>query len=115
MERAIDRYYLSAEEPHKGALQALRHVILSFDSEITEAWKYGMPFFCYRGKMFCYVWVHKKFRQPYMGIVDGNRIDHEKLLVEKRARMKILLVDPQKDLPVKLIRTILKKAMEVRA
>jgi hypothetical protein len=40
--------------------------------------------------MFCYLWVHKKYQRPDIGIVEGNRINHPDLLVEKRARMKIL-------------------------
>lgn len=70
-----------------------------------------MPFYCYKGKMFCYLWVHKKFKQPYIGIVEGARINHRDLLLEKRARMKILLIDPEKDIPVKRIKAILKEAL----
>lgn len=66
-----------------------------------------MPFFCFKGKMMCYLWVHKKYKQPYLGIVEGARIRHPDLLQEKRARMKILLVDPAKDLPVRKINQIL--------
>ncbi len=70
-----------------------------------------MPFYCYRGKRFCYLWVHKKFNQPYLGIVDGNKIDHPDLLKENRSRMKILLIDPAKNIPVKKINAILKEAL----
>lgn len=79
--------------------------------EITEAWKYGMPFFCYKGKMFCYLWLHKKYGQPYIGIVEGKKVDHPDLLQEKRARMKILLLDPGTDLPLKKINAILKQIL----
>ena len=70
-----------------------------------------MPFYCYKGKRFCYLWVHKKYGQPYIGIVDGKGIDHPDLLVEKRARMKILLVDARKNIPVKKINYILKELL----
>lgn len=90
---------------------ALRSVLLRFDPCITEQWKYGMPFYCYNNKMFCYLWIHKKYRQPYIGIVEGNKIDHPLLLQEKRARMKILLLDPTKDIPVKVVDKILKEAV----
>ena len=103
MLRPIDQYFLQKEEPVKGCLMFLREYILHFNLEMTEAWKYGLPVYCYRGKMFCYLWVHKKYKQPYLGIVEGKRINHPQLLLEKRARMKILLVDPGKDLPVKTI------------
>lgn len=70
-----------------------------------------MPFYCYKGKMFCYVWVHKQHRKPYLGIVEGKKINHLDLLQEKRSRMKILLIDPAKDVPVKKINAILKEVL----
>ena len=105
--RPIDQYYLQKDEPVKSCLQFLRGHILKLHPNITEAWKYGMPFFCYRGKMICYLWVHKKFHQPYIGIVEGKHLDHPDLLQEKRARMKILLIEPATDIPVKKIDGIL--------
>ncbi|MBY0435668.1 MAG: DUF1801 domain-containing protein [Cyclobacteriaceae bacterium] len=109
--RPIDRYFFEKEEPIKGCLQFLRGHILKQSPHITEAWKYGMPFFCYDGKMICYLWVHKKYKQPYMGIVEGKKISHPDLLQEKRARMKILLLDPSRDLPMKKINLILKEML----
>jgi len=67
-----------------------------------------MPFYCYNGKMCCYLWVHKKYKQPYIGIVEGKSIDHPDLIIENRSRMKILLLDPVKDVPIKKIDKILK-------
>lgn len=109
----LDHYYLKQEEPTKSCLLALREIILAQDPDVTSAWKYGMPFFCYKGKMFCYLWVHKKYKQPYIGLVEGKHFDHPKLLQEKRSRMKILLLDPGKDLPVKLITGLLKQAIQL--
>ncbi|MBL7747236.1 MAG: DUF1801 domain-containing protein, partial [Chitinophagaceae bacterium] len=101
MLRDIDTFYLQKDEPIKSCLLALREIILSQDKDITATWKYGMPFFCYKGKMFCYLWIHKKMLQPYIGLVEGKHLNHPDLLIEKRSRMKILLLDPSKDLPVK--------------
>lgn len=70
-----------------------------------------MPFFCYNGKMFCYLWVHKKWHQPYIGIVEGKKINHPDLVIEKRARMKIFLIDPNKNLPMRKINSILKEVI----
>jgi len=63
--------------------------------------------------MFCYVWVHKKYKQPYLGIVEGKRVEHPDLILEKRARMKIILFDPNKDLPLKTIETILQTVLNL--
>ena len=111
--RETDNYYEQKEEPVKSCLLALRDIILSQDKDISAAWKYGMPFFCYKGKMFCYLWVHKKYQLPYIGIVEGKRFDHPGLIVEKRSRMKIMLFDPNKDLPIKTIEAILQQAINL--
>jgi len=108
-----DNFYLQKEEPIQSCLLALRSIILSQDKDILSVWKYGMPFFCYKGKMFCYLWVHKKYHQPYLGIVEGQKFDHPGLIIEKRSRMKIMLFDPNKDLPIKTITAILKQAINL--
>ena len=111
MLRAIDNYFLQNKEPIKSYLLALRKIILNYDDKITEAWKYGMPHYCYNGKRFCYLWTHKKYNQPYIGIIDGNKIDLPELISEKRARMKIILFNADKDIPIKKIKTILKTVL----
>jgi hypothetical protein len=109
--KPIDEYYHYKEEPVKSCLMALREYILQLDPGITEAWKYKMPFFCYKGKMFCYLWVHKKTLQPYIGIVEGRQIEHPLLIQEARARMKIMLFNAEEDIPIKTISKILKQAL----
>jgi hypothetical protein len=111
MLRPIDNFFLKQDEPLKTCLLFLRSHILKQDVNLTESWKYGMPFFCYNKKMICYLWVHKKFRQPYIGIVEGKKIKHPELILERRARMKILLIDPESDIPLKKINGILKEVI----
>jgi hypothetical protein len=107
----LDNYYLKQEEPLKSCLNFLRQHILKHDPDITEALKYGMPFFCYKGKMICYLWIHKKYCQPYLGIVEGASMQNPDLIVEKRARMKIFLMDATQDIPVKKLNAILNEIM----
>jgi hypothetical protein len=109
--RELDNFYLQQDEPIKGTLLALREIILQQDKDVTNAWKYGMPFFCYKGKMFCYLWFHKKHKQPYIGIVEGKRFCEPFLIQEDRSRMKIMLLDPNKDLPLQTIEKILQEAI----
>jgi hypothetical protein len=111
MLRPIDNYFLQKEEPGKSCLQFLREYILKLDDNITETWRYGMPFYNYNGKRFCYLWTHKQLHWPYIGIVDGYKINHPDLIQENRVRMKILLIDPAKNIPVKKINVILKEAI----
>ncbi len=93
---------------------AVREIILKHNPDLTEAWKYSMPFFCYKKKMLCYCWIQKKTGQPYIGFVDGNKIVHPKLIAEKRSRIKIMLLDVEKDLPVKAIKEVLTKSLTMR-
>ena len=92
---------------------ALRDIILKLDPEITAQMKYGMPFFCYKGKMFCYLWFHKKHQQPYLGMVEGSHLHHPNLIIEKRSRMKIMLFNPDEDLPIETIEHILQEALNL--
>lgn len=107
----LEQFYLSQEEPTKSCLLFLRELILAQDKQLSNEWKYGMPFFCYKGKMCCYLWLHKVYKQPYIGFVEGKHLHHPNLLQEKRARMKILLVDASKDIPVRTIKKLLKEML----
>lgn len=111
MLQPIDFYFLQQHEPIKSCLLFLRAFILQQHPIITEQWKYGMPFYCAGNKMICYLWVHKKYNQPYIGFADGNKLSHPDLIQENRARMRILLVDANKDIPVKKIGLILQSAI----
>ena len=107
----LEDFYSEQEEPLKSCYLALRSIILKYHPDITEAWKYRMPMFCYKGKMFCYLWKDKKTGEPYVGIVEGGRVRHPKLEGGKRARMKILRIDVDEDLPVDLLYDILNQAI----
>lgn len=109
----LDNFYEKQEAPIKDCLLALRDIILQQDEQVSAAWKYGMPMFCYKGKMFCYLWVHKKLHRPYIGFVEGKYFDEEFLIQEKRSRMKIMMLDPLKDLPLKSIVNILQKCLDL--
>lgn len=113
MIQECDQYYLEKKEPVKGCLLALRRIILGKDAAITETRKWGMPCFCYRQKMFCYLWTDKKTGHPYMLMVEGKYLDHPELEQGERSRMKIFRVDPAADLPVDTIERILTGALDL--
>jgi hypothetical protein len=113
MLREIDNYFVQKEEPVRSCLLFLRDYLLQFDAGITEEWKYRMPHYYYKGRMFCYLWVHKKTGQPYIGFADGNQIEHPELIQEQRLRMKIMFVNADEDIPVAKISGILKMAIKL--
>lgn len=109
----IDNYYLSKEEPHKGCLLALRNIILEQDENITETRKWGMPCFCYKKKMFSYLWTDKKTDEPYILMVEGKYLDHPELEEGNRSRMKIFRINPNKDIPIDTVKRLLNEALDL--
>lgn len=106
-------YYLHKEEPNKSCLLALRSIILQQDKNITETRKWGMPCFCYKKKMFCYLWTDKKTDRPYILFVEGKYLDHPDLEEGNRSRMKVFNVDPNKDLPFQIIEQLLNDSLNL--
>ncbi|MES2794828.1 MAG: DUF1801 domain-containing protein [Bacteroidota bacterium] len=111
--REFDNFFLQNDEETNECFLALKNIILNYDPLITSAWKYGMPFFCYKGKMFCYLRRSKKYKKPYIGFVEGKLIEDSNLLQEDRSRMKILLIDSNQDIPFDTIQQILGKAISI--
>jgi hypothetical protein len=111
--KPLDDFFLKHDDLIKECLLALKTIILQHDEALSSVWKYGMPFFYYKEKMFCYLWIHKKSKQPYIGIVEGKRLEHSALISEKRSRIKIILIDPNEDLPLNTINEILAQAIRL--
>lgn len=108
-----ESFYLSQDEPNKGCLLALRDLLLKADTHVTETKKYGMPCFCYKNKMFAYLWTDKKTTEPYILFVEGNQLYHPNLESGNRSRMKIFRINARKDLPIANINALLKDALDL--
>lgn len=113
MHEELHTYYLNKEEPNKSCLLALRSIILSQDTHVAETRKYGMPCFCYKKSVFCYLWTDKKTNEPYILMVEGKHLDYPGLEQGDRSRMKIFRVKPDKDLPVNKIQRMLRQALDL--
>ena len=108
----LDNFYLNQQEPNRSCFLALRDIILGYHPQITADFKYGLPFFMFKSKMFCYLWKDKKTNQPYISIAAGNKIEHPALFQGDRKRFKLLFIDPEEDIPIQLIREIFDLARE---
>jgi len=113
MLKETDNYFLSFDEPLQSCLLTLRSIILRQDDAITETQKWSLPCFCYKKKMFCFLSIDSKSGLPYLLIVEGRLIDHPMLERAGRKRMKHLSIDPEKDLPLEEIITILQDALNL--
>ncbi|MCD8042879.1 MAG: DUF1801 domain-containing protein [Tannerellaceae bacterium] len=113
MKEDLTNFYLEQEEPQKSTLLALRSIILGFDSHISETQKYGMPCFLYKKNIFCYLWTDKKTAGPYILMAEGNYLDNPALEQGTRARMKIMRINPEADIPIQTIGEIFKDAIDL--
>ncbi|MEN2403045.1 DUF1801 domain-containing protein [Flavobacterium sp. MC2016-06] len=111
--KELDNFYEKLQEPERGIFLSLKEIILKQDNDITNVLKYGMPFFCYKGKMFCYLWIHKKTKQTYIGIVEGKHFEESFLIQEARSRMKIMMFNSDEDLPIEIIENIIQKSINL--
>lgn len=111
--KELDAFYNQQEEPIRECFLALKVIILRQDADISSEWKYGMPFFYYKNKMFCYLWYHKKHKCPYIGFIEGTHFDEPFLIKENRSRIKIMLLNPIEDLPLSKIESVLQKGINL--
>ena len=111
MLRELDHFYLDKSEPNKGCLLALRDIILNYNSAFQPVWKYRLPCFMYQNRIFCYLWIDKKTTHPYIAIGKGVEIEHPDLIQGNRTWVKLLMIDPEQDIPVATIHKIFDMAM----
>lgn len=62
--------------------------------------------------MFVFLSIDKKTKEPYVLVVEGNRIEHPLLVQGNRAKMKVFHVNPNKDINIDALEIILFKAIE---
>ncbi len=113
MLQKLDEFYLIQPEPNRSFMLGLRHFILDFDVEITERWKWKLPFFYYKNKPFCYIWKDSKTGQPYLGIVKAAFIKHPLLVQGNRKKMRVLYFDNHKDIPIDLLEDVFKELIKL--
>ncbi len=109
--REIDKFFEEKEEPVKGCLWALRSLILNYEPLLALTWRYRLPCFLLNGQTFCYLWVDKKSQHPYIAIGKGVNIEHPALIQGKRTFVKLLMINPEGDIPLETIHDIFDKAM----
>lgn len=111
--RDVENYYLNQEEPNKSCFLALRKIIIEQDLNVSETVKWGMPCFMFKKKMFCYLWTDKKTTEPYMLFVEGKYLNHPQLETGNRSRMKVFRINPNRDLPINTIESLLNEALNI--
>lgn len=113
MQEELDHFYLNKEEPAKSCLLALRDLILRYNPDLKPVWRYRLPCFMLKGQIFCYLWVERKSQHPYIAIGKGTQINHPDLIQGNRTFVKLLMIDPNKDIPIDTIHFIFDEAMKL--
>lgn len=111
--KPIDSFYLDKEEPIKSCLLSLKSIILDYNPEFESRWYYRLPCFMYQNQIFCYLWIDKKTQFPYIAIGKGIKIEHPDLIQGNRTFTKLLMIDPNKDIPLEKIYRIFDMAMDL--
>lgn len=111
--KELDDFYLDKSEPVRSCLLALRDIICQYNEELEPAWKYRLPCFMLGKKIFCYLWVDRKSHFPYIAIGNGVKIEHPDLIQGDRTFVKLLMIDPNKDIPLETIHVIFDMAMKL--
>lgn len=112
MNEKLVAFFQAHIEPNKSCFYALREVLLK--AGLSETIKYGMPCYTFKNKVLCYLWSDKKSKAPYILFVDGLLLDHASLEKGNRAKMKILPIDPNTDLPLEMINEVIALAKKLK-
>lgn len=110
----IEAFYESRPEHLKEIYLFLRKQVIASHKDISQEWKYGLPFFYLNGKMFCYLWYNKKSDWPYIAFVDGHKMSNPNLIKGERKRIQVFEINPNEDLPVGLLKELLNEALTLR-
>ena len=113
MDPLLYEFYKEQEAPIRSCLEALRDIILSCNPQIKDVRKYGMPGFSLDNKMICYLWTDKKTKEPYVLWVMGKQLDHPLLEAGDRARMKILRINVEEDLPIRIVEELVRASIDL--
>ncbi|MGY5353756.1 DUF1801 domain-containing protein [Wenyingzhuangia sp. IMCC45467] len=108
-----DAFFEKQEEPNKSIFLFLKNFIHQYHSEITLHLKWGLPYFYFKGKPLCYLWKEKKTNEPYLSFAKGPYLHHSALIQGNRKIFKILPINPNQDINLKLIEEILDEAIKL--
>jgi len=110
---SLEEFYHEKEEPVKGCLLALKSIILNYNAEITHKWYYRLPCFMYKKQIFCYLWIDRKTKTPYIAIGKGVKVNHPDLIKGQRTFTAQLMINPNEDIPIETIHNIFDQVMNL--
>ncbi|MCE3226943.1 MAG: hypothetical protein K0S32_1494 [Bacteroidetes bacterium] len=109
-----DNFFHSLQEPYRSCLLFLQKFIREQHDGISEEWHFNTPFYYYNKKWLGFISYHPKTKEIYISFTDGHLMKHKSLKSEGRKKARIFRVDPEKDIDVKALKEILKKACQLK-
>ena len=106
-EARLEKYYAKQPDAIRECLLALRQIILAVDKHITAQRKFQIPFFYYKDKKLCYLWVNRK--KLLLGFATDKSVLPDNGTAKKRDAYQSIQIDPEKDIPMRMIRKNLKE------
>ncbi len=73
----VEIYILKQDKSHQSILLFVRQIIFETFPEINEKFKYGIPFYYYKQKPFCYLNIPKKKKYVDVGFVKGFQLSNK--------------------------------------
>lgn len=107
----LENYFLKQPEPQQSCMLFLRKWLL--EQGLEEKYKFGIAMYFYKNKTFCYMSVSAKEKKLYLGFIKGYLMKHPKLEQEGRKQVKVLYLNPEKDLPIKTLIEIVNMAKKL--
>jgi len=112
--RPIDYFYEKQTTENKACLLLLRELILTHNEDITESLRWNIPCYKFQDSMICLLNIDKKSALPYVLWVDGKALKHPSLVLGSRKRMRILHIDPNANVDVRVIKDLLDQAVSLK-
>lgn len=107
----LENYFAKQPEPHQSCMLFLRKWLI--EQGLDEQYKYMTAMYFFKGKPFCYLSVSSKEKNLYVGFMKGHLMKHPKLEQEGRKQIKVIYLNPEKDLPIKTLNEIVKAAKKL--
>lgn len=107
----LENHFLKQPEPQQSCMLFLRKWLI--EQGLEEQYKYMTAMYYFKGKAFCYMTVSGKEKNLYLGFIKGHLMKHPKLEQEGRKQIKVIYLNPEKDLPIKTLNEIVKMAKKL--
>ncbi len=107
----LENFFLKQPEPQQSCMLFLRKWLM--EQGLEEQFKYMTAMYYFKTKPFCYLSYSSKTNKLYIGFIKGHLMKHAKLMQEGRKQIKVLYLNPEKDLPIKTLTEIVKMAKKL--